>query len=359
MYLRRLEVHGVRVLRSLELEASPGLNVLFGLNGAGKTSVLESVHVLGTGRSFRGRKVEGLIRWGTDSLQICGEVEREGQESVRLGVVRNLNGTARIRVNGADRRGFGASARELPLAVFCPESQGLVVGQPERRRALMDWALFHVEPGYGEGIQRYRRALRQRNLALQSRLGRAEARAWEPELQEESCRLDSWRRAYVEKVTPYVTSFLDRLRGLPLEIVYRRGWALELPLADALEANWGTDSTRGWTSHGPHSADLCLRVEGQLVRDVLSRGEIRTVAAALMLAHVAYLKATTGRPAVILADDVSSELDAVARAWFLAELADLRCQAFLTAVELQLLAIPKTIEQRLFHVEQGQLTSLV
>lgn len=359
MFLQRLEVQGLRILQSVQLAPSARLNLLTGENGAGKTSVLEAVHILGTGRSFRVRDVGRLVGWSAEALRVFGEVAREGRDPVRLGVLRGLDGTTRVRVGGEDRRGFAAAARELPLAVFSPESQDLVIGPPERRRALMDWALFHVEPSYGESLQRYRRALRQRNLALRDRLGRSEVQAWEPQLVREGERLHACRQTYFQDVAPRIVQALSSLRNLPLDLLYHRGWSADVSLQAAMHGNWSMDSARGWTSAGPHAAELLFQVRGHPARDVLSRGETRSLVAAITLAHVAYLGAATSRQPIVLADDIPSELDGPTRAWFLRALLALGSQLFVTAVDPDLLTIPPRAEHRVFHVKQGVLTTLV
>jgi DNA replication and repair protein RecF len=358
MHLTRLEVDGVRVLEAVSLVPDSRLNVLFGENGAGKTSVLEAVHLLGTGRSFRTRELDKVVRRGVDHLRVVAELAGGGQGAVRVGVEKGPGGI-RLRRNGQDVQGFATVARECPLAVFGAESQELVFGGPERRRGLMDWALFHVEPRYGECLQRYRRALRQRNAALRAGGVRRAVRVWDEELVREGLALDRWRGDYALAARPHVAETLRGLWTWEPELGYQRGWPPGESLGDALERTWETDRHRGWTSLGPQVADLQILVHRRPARDVLSRGEAKALVAALVTAHVEYLRSRIPRVPVVLADDLPSELDARVRGWFVDRLIRLGAQVFLTALDPALIPAPNGATYALFHVKQGQVSRLV
>ena len=358
MQLARLEVHDFRVVKTASLDLHSRLNIFVGTNGAGKTSLLEALHLLGTGRSFRSRDVEKVIRWGARELSVFGEgVDRTGARR-RLGVVKGRLG-GRIRLDGQDERGMASMARVLPLAVFGPESLDLVQGAPDRRRSLVDWTLFHVEQGYAESLHRYRRALKQRNATLRMGGRRREARVWEEELAEEAQRLDLSRQQYVREVEPHVECALAGMGPGPLEINYRRGWSQEDTLQEALERSWETDCGRGWTSPGPHGADLLLRLGRRHARDALSRGEKKILVAALVLGHVAYIRERCGSAPVVLADDIPSELDERGRKWFIERLVLSNSQIFTTTLGRELLPLPLDVEHKVFHVEQGVITNLL
>lgn len=359
MQLTRLEVRDLRILRSVALRPHPILNVIAGRNAAGKTSILEAIHVLGTGRSFRSRDVEPLVRRESTELSVYGEVLDPAGTLRRIGVVKG-GPDPRLRVDGQDVSGVAVVARLMPVAVFAPNSLEIVEGSPSERRSLMDWALFHVEPEYGPSILRCRRSLRQRNAALRSPgTNRRAAEVWERELCEESDRIDSWRTRYAQEVLPFVRESLARLTSIPLEILYRRGWPAGESIGHTLERTWFTDAARGWTTHGPHIADLALQVAARPARETLSRGEKKALAAALVLGHVEYVQCRCNRRPVLLADDFPSELDALARQWFFEGIRATGCQTFLSVLEPSAVPLPSASEYGMFHVEQGHLTELI
>jgi DNA replication and repair protein RecF len=356
--LSRLEVRDVRIVQEVSLRPHPSLSVITGGNGAGKTSLLEAIHVLGTGRSFRSREVDTLVRWGCRELSVFAEAQGADGEVRRLGIVKG-GSDARARVDGRPLEGIAPVARLLPLATFGPETIDVVDGPPERRRALMDWALFHVEPRYGDSVLRYRRALRQRNAVLRGEGSRQEARVWEVDLCGEGTRVDEMRAGYSDAVLPYVADALASLSPLDLRLVYRRGWPASETLQQALDRGWGTDVTRGWTGSGPHLADLSLQVGGRSARDTLSRGEKKALAAALVLGHVEFLLAAgPGRP-ILLADDFASELDDRARAWFLRRALATGCQLVFSLLAGETLTLPDSLEHAVFQVERGEVREML
>jgi len=358
MRLTRLVVQDVRVIRSVALELHGQLNVLVGGNGAGKSSLLEAVHLLGTGRSFRTREIEKVVRAGAQELSVFGEGVDPRGTFRRVGVTKGMAG-ARIRLDGEDVRGVASIARVIPLAVFGPESLEVVEGAPERRRALVDWALFHVEQGYGEGLQRYRRAVRQRNALLRASPMRREARIWEEELVQEGERLDRWRTAYIGNLAPRLSTLLSDLWPRSSQVHYRRGWASGMTLQEALERSWEADRARGWTGPGAHAADLIFRIGDRQARDVLSRGERKIFVAATLLAHVAYIRDRCGNAPIILADDIPSELDEGGQRWFLERLRLTGSQIFATALQPEFFSLPPSVDHKMFHVERGVVRNLL
>ena len=166
MFVQELEIRNLRILESAGLSPGPGLNVLYGPNGSGKTSVLEAVHLLGVGRSFRSRHHLEMVRRGTGGFRIRGNVYRETGLR-RLGLELGSAGLS-IRCDGQTLSTASALARKLPLVLLTPDSQRLITEGGNLRRKLLDWCLFHVEPGFLPAYQRFRRALKQRNAALRA-----------------------------------------------------------------------------------------------------------------------------------------------------------------------------------------------
>ncbi|MEN1727131.1 MAG: AAA family ATPase [Pseudomonadota bacterium] len=161
MALDRLTLEGVRNLEPQTLSPAPGLNWLYGDNGAGKTSVLEGIHLLGRGRSFRTSRPASVIQHESDRLRVVGRC----RDGTVLGIERTGD-QWRGRIAGKDCQRISEFAAILPLVLFEPDSHRLIDGGPERRRQYLDWQLFHVEPQYLSAWQRYARLLRQRNAAL-------------------------------------------------------------------------------------------------------------------------------------------------------------------------------------------------
>lgn len=358
MRLGRLEVHNVRVLAELDCAPGPGLNVFVGPNGSGKTSILEAIHILGSGRSFRTHRMGELIRRGASWLRARGELLAEDGASTTVGVERGPKGL-QIRVAGEAVGSASELARQLPLAVITPDSQRLLSDGAELRRRLLDWALFHVEPAYLVALQRYRRALRQRNAALRDGVAAAALSAWDRELAEAGEHLHGLRDRFLGDVLPFYAESLQRLVPMRVDIAYRAGWDTTMGLLEVLEAAVGTDRGRGFTGLGPHRADLRFQLDGASANQVLSRGEGKLFVVGLVLAQGRFLRDRQGRRPLVLVDDLASELDEDSRARFFAELRALGAQSFITTVSRELVETGPREDLRVFHVERGKPLKMV
>ncbi len=356
MYISRLEVRDLRILSSVSMQPSPGLNLVVGPNAAGKSSLLEALHMLGTGRSFRTRHLGQVVRKGALGFRVFGEVVSEEGRSVGLGLARDGEQLV-VRVDGERASAGSQLARELVVAVIRPESHRLVSGGPAERRRLLDWGLFHVEQAYHSVLQRYMQALRQRNAALRGQeksLG-----SWEQELTVWGERVSRFREAYVGEVAPYVKSLTRRLLTQDVEIRYRRGWREGSGLDEALARSRERDRQLGVTSVGPHRADLDLDVDGMPLAEALSRGQEKLLVGTMILGQVAQIKAETGREAVMLVDDLPSELDTENRCRFLRTVAGTGGQAFISSVADGLNGLDGWTDRRVFHVERGKIKHMV
>ena len=352
MRLDSLEVRNLRILTELECTPGARLNVFVGANGSGKTSILEAVHVLGSGRSFRTHRLGELIQRGAAWLRVRGELVGDDGARHPVGVEKGAEGL-RIRVGGEAVRSASILARQLPLIVVTPESQRLLTDGAELRRQLVDWALFHVEPGYLAVLQRYRRALRQRNAALRAGAGPAVLGPWDEEMGEVGEALHGQRQRFLEGVLPLYADTLAGLIAMPVDIRYQPGWDTARGLAEALRTATSGDRARGFTGIGPHRADLRFATDGSLAQQVLSRGEAKLFVVGLVLAQAKFLDELQGRRPLVLVDDLASELDEDSRRRFFHQLRGLEAQIFVTTVSGDLVETADWEGLRVFHVERG------
>lgn len=353
--LVRFSALNLRSVAEVSLADLASFNVLVGRNGAGKTSVLEGIHFLGTGRSFRSRQLASVVRRGEGVLQVTGEVAREGGggvASVFMGVER-AEGSLRMRVGGAAVAQTSVLALALPLLVIRPESHAVFSGGSEERRRVLDWAVFHVEPGFASAHARYRRVLKQRNAGLRQGLSNRALAAWDFEFLDSALKVHEARSSFFERWLGTLSTLTHRLTGLEVSFRYRQGWQAGGDLAVLLASGVASDRERGTTQRGPHRADIFLEVAGGDARSALSRGEGKRLVLALLLGLSSAVVHCSGKRPILLVDDLASELDADARAGFLDEVAVLGCQCFITAVESSLIAERHLEGAAVFHVEQG------
>ena len=358
MRLGQIEVRNLRVLAALDCVPGEGLNVFVGANGSGKTSILEAIHLLGSGRSFRTHRLAELISRGQSWLRVRGDMRGEGGVVESVGVEKGADGL-RIRVAGEEIHSASELARRLPMVVITPDSQRLLTDGAGLRRQLMDWALFHVEPTYLTVLQRYRRALRQRNAALREGAVPSALVPWNQEVAEAGEALHGQRERFLENILPVYAKTLEGLLSMAVEIWYQPGWDRAKGLADALQEATATDRARGFTGIGPHRADLRFSTDGAPVQQVLSRGEGKLFVVGLVLAQGKFLEDLQGRQPIVLVDELASELDEDSRRRFFAQLRALGGQTFVTTVSGDLAETADWEGLRVFHVERGEALKMV
>lgn len=339
----------VRSIVEAELELGSGLNLIVGHNGAGKTSLLEAVYLLGRGRSFRTRSNERLITHGEPTARVVGRLPGSPAPKV-VGIELSREGATTARVGGQSPDSLADLAVAFPVQVIDPDIHKLVEEGSARRRRWLDWGVFHVEPGFGRDWARYQRALKQRNAAL--RQPGSDPAVWDAELARAGTALAEARRRVTEALAPRWVELCGRLAGIELTMQHYAGWDTDLPLEQALASHVARDRERGATTVGPHRADLRLRYRGRVAREVLSRGQQKLAAVALTLAQLQWLKAEHGLVPTLLLDDPAAELDARRLASFIREVQALETQLIVTSLAAD--ATPLGVPERAFHVEQGR-----
>lgn len=359
MRIRLLRLNSLRIFSQAELALGAGINVLIGDNGAGKTSVLEAVHLLSRGRSFRSGPRDTLIRQGEAQVQVFADIEGVSGLS-RLGLERG-GGVFSGRVNERPVEQLSELFRHCKAVCFEPGSHALISGGSEQRRELVDWGSFHVEPTFLDNWRRYQRALRQRNALLKTQGDERQLQPFEQEMARAGVSLAAHRASYVQTLVEQLPAVAEALMpelGRP-QLAWQDGWrfapadtveAAQALLADGREL----DRQRGHSRRGPHRADWTLGFEGLERREHFSRGQEK-LAALLMVLAQAQVHARRDREwPILLLDDPASELDQAHCERLLDWLHASGAQVLLTATEIDALPLRSLYQARRFHVEQGR-----
>jgi DNA replication and repair protein RecF len=320
MRIVRLSMRNFRSYAAADVELGPGVTVVTGRNGAGKTNLLDALYFGCTGRSARTTNERELVRFGEQVVRVAVTTEAaDGMHELSVGFTPGE--PKRMTADGVRvERLLDVPGRPL-VSVFLPDRLELVKGTPSLRRAHMDQLVAALWPARVATRRAYAQALAQRNALLtRVRAGSGSTgslSAWDRELARHGIALMADRAAAIDAVAEHFAARAEEL-GLDGDpaVAYRpRSRAAD---ADALVAELAErhdrDLERGFSGHGPHRDDLALTREGRELRAYGSQGQQRLGLLALLLAEREAIAATREATPVMLLDDVMSELDRDRRA---------------------------------------------
>lgn len=360
MTLNRLSIQNLRNIEEVNIFPSAQVNLIFGENGSGKTSLLEAVNLLALGRSFRSHKHKPLIRHHQTSFTVFGKVRTDDGSDVPIGVTRTLEGEVIFKANGMAVPSAAELASFLPVQVINSETFLLLEGSPKVRRQFIDWLVFHVEHAFFPAWKALQRCLKHRNSLLRhDRIDALELAPWDQELVFLTEKIHEFRLAsfqQFQEVFDELCKEFIKVDGIKLG--YYRGWDKDKNYIDVLNASLERDYRIGYTQSGSHRADLRITVNGQDAADILSRGQQKLLVCALKIAQGYVFRKITGRKPIYLVDDLPAELDEKHRALLVKWLVKMDTQVFITGVEREVLVSSwldyADIALKLFHVEHGR-----
>lgn len=354
MYIQQLRASDLRCFEQLTFSPGPGMNWLIGPNGAGKTTLLEAAYILSHGRSFRAGGRSAPRRHGASSYLIYAEIQRKNRPSARLGLTRTADRWM-ARHNSEDLTSLAPLFEACPVVYFGPESQSLIQGPAEERRAFLDWGVFHVEHMSLSIWKSWRKALRQRNALLRLKNARSvDFTPWEHDLGIFAERIHALRSRCLQRLEPYLSaeaaSLVPELGAVHIE--YRPGWDEKMGLSEQLSLTRERDRERGHTQYGAHRADWSLKFDGMPHREHLSRGQAKAVALVCTLALTQWLNDNLGEYPLLCLDDLESELDPAHAALVIDWLSGKSIQSWLTRTNV--LAPTRQIDAaEMFHVKHS------
>lgn len=361
MPLVRLDISHVRNLSSVRFEPSPQVNVIVGKNGSGKTSVLEAIHLLSFGRSFRSHKHKTYIQHENEACVVFAQLYQTQGSPIRVGLQRYRDGQIDVRIQGQRAQSVIELAERLPVQLINPDAFRLLEGSPSIRRQFIDWGAFHFDKDFIQAWRGWQKALKQRNTLLRrGKISLSLLAAFDQELIRLGEQVNQSRKSYVEKLTPHFETVLSQLTTeLSVNLQFFQGWDAQKNLAMAVEAGRERDIELGYTHTGPQRADLRVKTATGDALDTLSRGQQKLVVSALKIAQ-GQLLIDMGRPLVFLVDDLPAELDANHRQKLCQLLESLNSQIFITSVEPDTTDFTwaDTTDVRQFAMNNGELSLL-
>lgn len=354
MHLQQLALHRYRNLTAARLVPGRYLTILYGQNGQGKTNLLESIVMLGSGRSFRAGKVNDLIQHGEPAASVTGRVIGGGVEQQLAllieGALRRYRMDGKVITRAADLHG------KLPVVVFAPDDLGMVKLGPETRRRYLDRSLYAGNAEFLQDYHTYYRTLKQRNALLKSdRL--QELAIWTEQLAAAGVRLMEHRLAHLRQLLLLLRQQYSRIAGdsETVDLRYAPDVAAD-QLVPVLERQLEQDLRYKTTLRGPHRDDLLFLLNDRPLRQFGSQGQQRSFVLALKLAELDYLRQRFGEEPLLLLDDIASELDRQRRENLLQYLRQREVQTLITTTDITPFQTVLQHDSVLLRVEAGTLT---
>ena len=332
--IERVRLQQVRSWTAGDITFSDGPHILWGANGAGKTTIVEALLVTATGRSHRASPLRELVQEGAENgligVGVRNSDERTDDPLAHSVLTVEIGRTERTKysLNGTPRRSEALGER-LKVATFVPEETGLVVGAPAIRRTALDRIAIQWRPGYRAALTRYERSLKQRNRLLKDalesdgaarRAAAAEMAPWTTLLIESGAELVTARLALLDALAhplsaahrevapeeePLSVHYLSREQHQPGESATEAAARLRQSFDETAES----EGYQGHTLVGPHRDDLAFHAGRRNLATIASRGQQRSLLLALLFAEIELLTDSAGHPPLLLLDDAFSELD--------------------------------------------------
>lgn len=337
MYIREIELKDFRNYESLKAQFHKNINIFLGQNAQGKTNLLESIYITSMGKSFRTGKDRDMIRFGSDFFRVKAVAIKEDELIVELAV--NSEGKKGIKVDGTKAKKMSDLLENIYIVIFSPEDLRIVKDEPEKRRKFIDRELSQIKPSYFMALNQYKKVLAQRNAYLKEyEINESILDIWDMQLAEYGSKIIEYRTEFIKKLN-VISSLIHKditNKKEELEVIYEPNieycnnlqeiYYKELQLARA------GDIKRRTTGRGPHKDDLKLISNGIDIRNFGSQGQQRTAALSLKLSEIKLIEEETGENAILLLDDVLSELDRERQNYLINSLED--TQVFITTTEI-------------------------
>ncbi len=310
MHLKNLSILNFKNYQQVELELSPKINCFSGLNGVGKTNLLDAIHFLSLTKSYFSIADGQTIRHDEKFFALQGEYLREERtERINCGLKRGQKKV--FKRNGKDYTRFSDHIGFLPIVMISPSDYSLIADGSEERRRFMDSVISQFDHHYLDTLIRYNRALSQRNKLLKGeRVDQEVLLVWNEQLFDLNRQIHEKRKHFIEKLIPIFQFFYSFVAKDKEQVGIR--YKSQLNNADITElfhANQEKDRILQYTTTGIHRDDLVLELGDHPMRKIGSQGQQKTFLVALKFAQFDFMKQESGLPPILLLDDIFDKLD--------------------------------------------------
>ena len=313
MAISKLSVFSFRNHEKKEIVFSEGITVIWGENGSGKTSLLEAIYILSLGKSFKTHKQSTIIKQGCSNYIIKGDFSSNNLKN-NIAIQADIKNKKTIKINGKETKNRKELIGRNNVVILSPEDQIITKGGPKERRNFFDRLFSIINKDYLDTLQKFNRALKQRNALLNSNKNFKEEHCapWEEKLSTFATKLwEKRRKCFYEYTKSLDNVVLHYHKDLTLSVFYNEKNYEKDEYKKLLKKTRERDFFLGITSKGPHRDNINVFWGDKNIRDCGSQGEHKIALILLKLAEINLIKQKTGEYPIILLDDVFAKLDLV------------------------------------------------
>lgn len=361
MYIKEIELNNFRNYKNIKVPFIENVNIITGQNGQGKTNLLEGIYILSMGKSFRTNRDTEMINFESEFFRVKGEFIKAGKD---LTVEMSLSKKDKLfKVDGAEKKKHADLLENVYTVIFSPEDLKIVKENPEIRRKFIDRQLFQIKPLYYIDLLKYNKVIKNRNSTLkEEKIDEGLLDVWDSYLVEFGAKIMMERKELIEKINIASREINGKItKGKEeLNIEYEP----KIKSADNIKEQQENikeelilkrekDKERRITTSGPHRDDIYISIGGVDTRKYGSQGQQRTAALSLKLAELKIIKEETGEDAILILDDVLSELDSERQNYLINSFKD--NQIFISSAEISNTLLEKIDSSKVYFVNNGEI----
>ncbi|MDD4199840.1 MAG: DNA replication/repair protein RecF [Eubacteriales bacterium] len=348
MYIKEIKLQNFRNYREEKVSFNKNVNLFLGENAQGKTNLLEGIYLNVLGKSFKNVRDKDLIMFGKDFCRITTTHVSAGEDHTTE-IVISRDGKKGIKADGVKLTRTSELLDRLFMIVFSPEDLKIVKEDPEKRRRFIDRELCQIKSGYLSDLNDYRHILKQRNAYLKGdRIDMDMLSIWDSQMDEYGNRIIEKRKSFIKKIDKISCEIHNKITGGKevLELKYEPN--------EFNPALVSEDLRNRNTGHGPHRDDFRISANGVDLRKYGSQGQQRTAALSLKLSEKKIIEEEKGEKAILLLDDVLSELDNERQVYLMNSLGE--NQMFITTTDIVGKVARNLPEGKVIKIRGGEVT---
>lgn len=362
MYIKELSLNNFRNYEEVVIPFNKNINIITGKNGQGKTNIIEGIYILSRGKSFRTSKDSEMINFEKDYFRVKGDFKKEERN---LCVELSLSKKEKLyKINGIEKKKNADLLENVYTVIFSPEDLKTIKDEPEKRRKFIDRQLFQLKPLYYKDLLKYNKILTNRNSTLKEEIiDEGLLDVWDSYLSEFGSKIMIERNELLKKINIVSREINNKITKGKEEFEIKYAPKIELGkdykeqekiIKEELIGRRSKDIEMRKTTSGPHLDDIRITIDDKETRKFGSQGQQRTAALSLKLAELKIIKEDTGEDAILLLDDVLSELDNERQQFLIDSFKE--NQVFITVADINDNILKRFSDNNIYKVSEGKIS---